>query len=187
MAYFLPLLIPPSVIISFMSKKTLLFLSIIAISAIFLYMRSEKTGRIDLQIKGDSYIEGLKIVNKKNGTTEWVLLADRADLSKDGKDAQLTKIEVQLKQQGITVLADSGHYNIDTKKITVDGEIHAKNSNFSIVTREIDIDSIKGTLETEGEVKIEGKNFNLQGRGLAAENNEQKVRVLKDVKAVFNR
>ena len=55
-------------------------------------------GRLNVQIAGDSFFEGLKIINKKNGATEWILTAKRADLSKDGKEALLSGIEMKMEK-----------------------------------------------------------------------------------------
>jgi LPS export ABC transporter protein LptC len=169
-------------------KKKLIFLLLIIISsAIFFYIRSEKMGRLNVQIAGDSFFEGLKIINKKNGTTEWILTAQRADLSKDGKEALLSGIEMKMEKQGMTVQAEKGLYDMETKQVSIDGIITAHTEKYVITTSQALIDSGGGTLETEGEVKIEGKKFNLAGKGMKADNNEQKVRILNDVKATFNR
>lgn len=155
--------------------------------AIFSYVRSDKMARLNVQFGGDSFFEGLKIINKKNGVTEWTLTATRADLAKDGKQALLSGIEMKLEKQGMIVQAEKGLYDMESKHISIDGIITAHNENYVITTRQARIDGSGGTLETEDEVKIEGKKFNLEGKGMKADNNEQKVRVLNDVKATFNR
>ena len=169
-------------------KKKLIFLLLIVISsAIFFYIRSEKVARLNVQLAGDSFFEGLKIINKKDGITEWVLTAKRADLSKDGREALLSGIEMKLEKQGMMVQADKGLYNMETKNVSIDGVITARNENYVITTSQALIDSGGGILETEGEVTVKGKRFNLEGKGLQADNNEQKVRILNNVKATFHR
>ena len=169
-------------------KKKLIFLFLIIISsAILFYLRSEKVARLNVQLAGDSFFEGLKIINKKDGITEWVLTAKRADLSKDGREALLSGIEMKLEKQGMMVQADKGLYNMETKNVSIDGVITARNENYVITTSQALIDSGGGILETEGEVTVEGKKFTLEGRGLQADNKEQKVRILNNVKATFNR
>jgi len=155
--------------------------------AIFSYVRSDRMARLNVQLGGDSFFEGLKIINKKNGVTEWMLTAKRADLANDGKEALLSGIEMKLEKQGMTVLAEKGLYDMETKHVSIDGVITAHNKNYVITTRQIRIDSPAGILETEDNVKIEGSKFNLEGKGMKADNNEQKVRILNNVKATFNR
>ena len=169
-------------------RKRIVFLALILLSsALFLYLRSEKAARLDVQFKGDSFFEGLKIVNNKNGTRAWVLTAKRADLSRDGREALLNGIEMNMASRGITVYAEKGRYNMETKQVSVEGVIKAHNKNYEITTSQATIDSDKGSIETSGDVRIEGKKFNLEGTGMKAENNEQTVRILNNVKATFNR
>ncbi|MBI5848321.1 MAG: LPS export ABC transporter periplasmic protein LptC [Nitrospirae bacterium] len=170
-----------------MTKKSLFVILICASLAFFLLIRSEKGTKLDVQLKGDSFFEGLKIVNRKNGVTDWILWAKRADMSRDGKEALLSGVEVKLQGHGMTVLADKGVYDMETRQISVDGVLHAKNSNFALTTSNARIDGSRGSLDTAGDVRIEGKKFELEGKGMQAENNDHKVRILKDVKATFNR
>ena len=170
-----------------MSKKIIFLLLIIISSAVLFYLRSEKVARLNVQLVGDSFFEGLKIINKKDGITEWVLTAKRADLSKNGKQALLSGIEMKLEKQGMIVQAEKGLYDMETKNVTVDGVLTARNENYVITTSQALVDSGGGVLETKGEVTVEGKKFNLEGKGLQADNNEQKVRILNNVKATFNR
>lgn len=149
-------------------------------------VEEEKTNKLDIHLKGGSFFEGLRIVHKNNGVENWILTAKRADISKDGDEANLTDLEMEVENKGITITAEKGLYNLDTKKISVMGTITAKNDNYSITTRQVEIDSTAGSLKTDADVHIEGKKFLLQGKGMEVNNNEQKVRILKDVKATFN-
>ena len=84
-------------------------------------VEGEKAGKLDIHLKGESFLEGLKIIQKKNGVQNWILTAKRADISKDGNEANLTDIEMEIKNKGITIFAEKGLYNMNTKKISVDG------------------------------------------------------------------
>jgi LPS export ABC transporter protein LptC len=149
-------------------------------------VEGEKANKLDINLKGESFLEGLRIIHKKNGLQNWILTAKRADISKDGNEADLTDVEMEVKNKGITIFAEKGLYNLDTKKISIEGAITAKNNAYSITTRQIEIDSDAGLLTTGKDVLIEGKKFTLQGKGMEIKNNEQKVRIMKDVKATFN-
>lgn len=168
-------------------KKSLLVLASFLLFSLFLFMvQGEKASKLDIHLKGESFLEGLKIIHKKNGLQNWILTAKRADISKDGNEADLTDVEMEVKNKGITIFAEKGVYNLDTKKISIEGTITAKNNAYSITTGQIEIDSDAGLLTTGKEVLIEGKKFTLQGKGMEINNNEQKVRIMKDVKATFN-
>jgi len=168
-------------------KKSLLVLASFLLFSLFLFMvQGEKASKLDIHLKGESFLEGLKIIHKKNGLQNWILTAKRADISKDGNEADLTDVEMEVKNKGITIFAEKGLYNLDTKKISIEGTITAKNNAYSITASKIEIDSDAGLLTTGKEVLIEGKKFTLQGKGMEINNNEQKVRIMKDVKATFN-
>jgi len=169
-----------------MKRSLFLVLSLIIFSFFIFMVKSEKVNTLDIQLKGESFIEGLKMFHKINGKADWLLTAKRADISKNSDKAYLTNIEMTLKTKGMTIYADKGLYDLTNKNITIDGKVVAKNDSYSIFTENVKLDSSTGTLKTEGDVKIEGKKFSLQGKGMTIDNNEKKVKVLKDVKATFN-
>lgn len=169
-----------------MKKSLLVLASILLFSLLFYMVEGEKDSKLDIRLKGESFLEGLKIIQKKNGVQNWILTAKRADISKDGNEANLTDIEMEVKDKGITILAEKGLYNMNTKKISVEGPITARGNTYSITTEQVEIDSDAGFLTTGKDVRIEGKKFTLQGKGMEIKNNEQKVRIMKDVKATFN-
>jgi len=167
-------------------KKSLLVLASFLLFCLFFYMvEGEKANKLDVHLQGSSFFEGIRIVQKKDGVQSWVLTAKRADISKKGDEANLTDIKVEVKDKGVTIYADKGLYNMDTKKMSIEGPITAKNDEYSITTGQVEIDSSSGVLKTDEDVHIKGKKFVLQGKGMEIKNNEQKVRILKDVKATF--
>lgn len=170
-----------------MVKKIVSVVIIFTVSVFFYLIRSEKASRPDLQFRGDSFFEGLKIISRKDGAANWVLLAKRADMTADGKYALLSGVEMKLERQGLTVSADRGVYDMESGQISVDGALQARNDTYILTTSKARIDGRKGLLDTSGEVRIDGEKFELQGKGMQADNNDHKVRILKDVKATFNR
>ena len=169
-----------------MKKGILVLASFLLFSLFFFMVKGEKAGKFDINLKGESFFEGLKIIQKKDGVQNWVLTAKRADISKDGNEADLTGIEMEIKSKGITIFAEKGLYNLNNKKISIEGSITAKGNSYSITSGQVDIDSAAGLLKTNSDVLIEGKKFRLTGKGMEIDNNEQKVRIMKDVKATFN-
>ena len=168
-------------------KKGLLLLASVSLFFILFYMiERERNGKYDIHMKSESFFEGLRVIQKKNGVPAWVLTAKRADISKDGNTADLTDLQMDIKDKGIAINAGKGRYDLKTRNISIDGAVTAKSSNYSLTTEKVEIDSAKGLLRTDGPVLIEGKKFAVQGRGMEADNNEQKVRILRDVKATFN-
>ncbi|MBI5639235.1 MAG: LPS export ABC transporter periplasmic protein LptC [Nitrospirae bacterium] len=170
-----------------MKKGLLVILSLILFSLFFFMLREEKDGRLEIHQKGSSFIEGLKIVNKKNGATEWILTAQRADLSENGDRADLSDIEMNIQNRGITLHAEKGTYVMSGKKLSVEGRILARGKSYSITSDNVTFDSSSGMLRTDSKIVMEGQRFSVEGRGMDSDSAEQKVRIHRDVKAVFYR
>ncbi len=163
----------------------LLILSIMLFSLIFFLFQGEKDGKPAALLRGASYIEGLRIVHRQNGSRDWVLTAKRADFDQKGESAFLSGMEMKIEKKDITVTADNGVYDMQTRRLTVAGQTVAKGNSYSIMSRGVEVDGVSGGLKANGEVKIEARKFSVQGEGLEADNNGQTVRIRKDVKAIF--
>lgn len=170
-----------------MKKILLVFFLFCVLSALVWAIAREKTGKVDLRVGGESSFEGLTIIHKQNGVRSWVLTAKQATISKDGSQATLAGIDMDIMQKGVKIKADSGRYDIDNKRVFVDGTITASDRNFDITTKGIEIDSTAGILSTDEQVQLSGQNFRLEGRGMDVDNKNQTVRIRNNVKATFNR
>jgi LPS export ABC transporter protein LptC len=62
-------------------------------------------------------------------------------------------------------------------------ELNVKETKFK--TAGMHWNSREETLTTDNDVEFIGKTFNIVGKGLTANTKEQKIRILKDVKAIF--
>lgn len=186
MACYLPLLNVPYMIKFFMKKSFLFVLSLFLLFSFFFLLKEEKGLKPDILLKGNSFIEGLRIIYKKNGNKDWVLSAKRADISEDGDKAYLTGIEMTVQDKGMTLYADKGLYLMTDKNLTIDGKMVAKGDTYSITSVDGAFDNSAGNFKTNGDVRIDSKKFSVQGRGMNIDSSEQKVRILKDVKAVFH-
>jgi LPS export ABC transporter protein LptC len=168
-----------------MKKSLLIVLSLCLFSLFFLLVQNEKGIKLDLRQKGESFIEGLKIVNRKNGTMSWTLIAKRADISENGEKAFLKDIEMKIEDRGITVYADKGLYGIIDKNLAIDGRAVAQGDNYSITADHVELEGDNGNLRTDGVVLMEGKTFSVKGVGMQTDGTGQKVRILKNVEAIF--
>ncbi len=169
-----------------MKKVLLLLLSVGLFSLFFLMVKGERSGKTDVLQKGDSYMEGLRLVHKNKGSQDWTLTARRADITPQGDQAYLSGITMAFAGKGVTVTADKGLYRIPDRYLSVDGSVVARGENFTVIAEGAEFDSASGNLKTGGPVFIEGKKFRVKGRGMLAENSGQKVRILNDVTALFN-
>ena len=60
-----------------MKRGMLVVLSVVLFSLLFFMFKSEKGPKTGVLLKGESYIEGLKLVHRQNGNTDWTLTAQR--------------------------------------------------------------------------------------------------------------
>ncbi len=172
----------------FMKRSVLSVIAILAFSLFSYYLLKGEGGiRLSVHPKGESYIEGLRVVHKKDGGSDWVLNAKRADISEDGGTALLSGIEMTIKGKGVTVYADKGVYDMGEKSLSVDGRVVAKGENYSITSDNgCRFDGTANSLKTGGNVTIYSPKFSVQGKGMDTDNNGQTVRILGNVKAVFS-
>lgn len=168
-----------------MKRKFLFLLFLIFSFAVFLIIRENREPEKDFRLKGDSFIEGLKIVQKKNGNDVWILNAKRADITEKDNMAALTDIDIIIKEKDIKIRAANGLYYMTEKKFTLNGNIIADTKDYTILTNAAEWTS-NGEIKTKGDVKIESKRFTIQGEGMEASSG-QKVKILKNVKAIFYR
>jgi len=165
-------------------KKVLLLFSavgLLAIVTLFFFQDSDLKGRFRL---GDnSYMEDVSIVQKKGGATSFVVNAQKA-IFVNASDVQLTALNMFFPEKAMTVTADSGSYNTETKDLKIEGNIKAKTKDYDIVTKKLHWDAVKGLLVTDDKVTILGSRFYVEGDDLTATNDSATLH--KNVKAVFN-
>lgn len=159
----------------------LCFVFFLALTLIFLADNKE-VEKISLS-RGNSYIEGLKIANKKDGAEVWVLNAKRADIIESENKAKLTDIVMKVSQNGLTVKSEDGVYDISNKSLILKKTITAETKDYTIITDRIEWTSA-GEIKTGSDVRFISKKFNVEGEGMCADS-DQKVRILKNVKAIF--
>lgn len=168
--------------IKFVMKKILIagFL-IFTLCILFVISRSNKEITSNLHTKDNSFIEGVRILQKENGVTVWTLIAKRADFIED--KAQLSDIMVLLHKSGFVIYSDKGTYDFSNRNFTVPTKIVAKSKDYTILAESIDYEASSGEIKSEGWIEVEGKGFRFTGKGMNADS--KKVRILKDVKAIF--
>lgn len=117
-----------------------------------------------------SYIEGLRIVNRENGTLLWSFTSERAVLSEDGTTALLKAVRVNFPDRDIEVEAAEGSYHMDYKDLFLKGGITARTNDYIITTDSARL--LRGReLRTDGRVFIEGKGLRIEGNDLRAKDN----------------
>ncbi|HKZ56557.1 MAG TPA: LPS export ABC transporter periplasmic protein LptC, partial [Thermodesulfovibrionales bacterium] len=136
------------------------------------------------KIRGNSFIEGLKILHEEGGDAVWTLTARKADLRESDNMADLSDITVVVPKNGLRLYADKGVYDLTNQKFTTESVIKAEAKDYKITTSLLNYEASSGKIKTEEMIKVDGKRFKVEGKGMTVDS-ERKVRILKDVKATF--
>jgi LPS export ABC transporter protein LptC len=116
----------------------------------------------------------------------WTLNASRADIIEGSDRIKLSDVVLWVENKDMTIYSPEGFYNMESRDLTLDGKIKAVSKGYTIITESVEWNQSKGEIKTKEAVKIESKKFNVEGVGMEADS-EQKVRILKNVKATFFR
>ncbi len=168
--------------------KNIIFFPLAALLFILfvVLLTSENRSAFQVHFQGTSFIEGLKIIHKKDGNESWVLTARRADIDDYRKKAHLEDMEMTENKNGLVLYADSGIYDFTSKILTITSTVTADSKSYSLTADTVTLDSLKQHLASAGNVKIRGKTFTIEGTGMEITDRKQKVRILKNVTAIFN-
>jgi len=170
----------------FMKRMFLIGLSVLLFGSILLMLRSGREINGDLRIAGGSFIEDIRILQKKEGVTVWNLTASRADFVEGEDKAELSNISLLLPKNEVVLYADKGVYNFSDKSFTTDRAIKAEAKDYKITADSVDFEISSGDIKTGGRIQVEGKGFTVEGKGMKADA-EQNVKIFNDVKATFHK
>jgi LPS export ABC transporter protein LptC len=174
--------------IKFLMKKVFMTgLSVLLFISLFLMLRTGRENTGDLQIKkGNSFIEDIRILQKKKGATVWTLTASKADFKEGENKAELSDIHMALPKNDVVLRADKGIYDFSERSLTTESVVKAEAKDYKITADSIDYEISSGKISTGGRIKVEGRGFMVEGKGMKADT-EQKVRIYNDVKATFQK
>ncbi len=135
-----------------------------------------------------SSMKNLHLTHKEDKKVNWELLAENAIFPMGKKEVILESIGVKINHTPeIYLTSGSGVYAVDRGDVTLNKpvEIKIKDSKFS--TNSLKWHSQDEIISTNDSVKFTGAHFLIEGIGLTAKVAQQKVRIEKNVKAIFYR
>lgn len=168
-----------------MRKVFLIGLSVLFFSSLFFMLRNGRDMIGDIRTSADSFLEDIRIVQKKDGVTTWTLTASKADFREGEHKAELSDIALRIEENGMVLHADTGIYDLSNQSFSTDETVKAFGKDFSLSADSLDYEVSSGELTTGGKIRVEGKGFSVEGTGMHADS-EQKVNILNDVKATFH-
>ena len=169
-----------------MKKVLLIGLSVLFLGILFLMLGTGRETPGDFRIAGGSFIEDVRITQKKSGSTIWTLTASSAHFLGDENRAELQDISMELQKNGVVLHAAKGIYNLSDRSFTTDSIVKADAKNYTITADSVDYEISSGKIRTDGRITVEGKGFKVEGKGMKADSS-QRVEILHDVKATFNK
>jgi LPS export ABC transporter protein LptC len=137
------------------------------------------------QAEAGTFMEDVVVTNKREGVSQWAVSTRKAWLSEDGKSARMDSVTVVIPDREMTIVADSGIYNMETMDLTLSGNINAATDDYTIKADSAELSGDRDEISSDGMVVVEGKGFRVEGTGLRA-GSENGARLLGDVRAEFH-
>jgi hypothetical protein len=167
-----------------MKKGFLIGLSIVLAFLFFLVIRGGRDMDKNFQLRGNSSMKDVQIIQKDNGEVLWTLHAKKADFSEDEEKAELTDMSMVMKQNDIVLYTKRGSYNFSDKRFSTDCPVKARAKDFLITAESIDYDVTSGTIMSDGRVELDSDKMKIAGKGLKTATG-QTITIYDDVKATF--
>ncbi len=135
-----------------------------------------------------STMQRLHLTHREDNKVEWELSAREAVFPQDNKEVFLKSISLKINQSPeIYITSGSGVYKTDEGDIILNKNVELNMENSKFTTSSLKWDGKSGTITTDDPVRLAGANFSIDGTGLVAKTEQQKARILKNVKAVYYR
>lgn len=162
---------------------------VLGASAILYGLASERSGRDSASRKGpvapssavESFMEGIKVINRIDGREQWALSAEKASFSQEATGLQ--SVTLRLPGEEMTVVSDSGVYSMESGDLRLEGNVKAETKSYAIKTGTLNIFGKGGEVSTGEPVIVESRSFRIEGEGMTV--NGDTVRLLKNVRAEF--
>jgi LPS export ABC transporter protein LptC len=133
-----------------------------------------------------SSMHKLHLINKEGNSVKWELSAEKAVFPKGNREILLNSLGLKIKHTPeIHLTSKSGIYTIENGNMILNKSVELNVKDTKFITAGMHWNNREETLTTDNHVEFIGKTFNIVGKGLTANTKEQKIRILKDVKAIF--
>lgn len=168
------------------STRVSWIISIILVIFILLLINySEQSLKIHPSYQKSS-MNKLYLTHKDGDAVQWELSADNAVIPLGNNEVFLHSISLKINRSPeIFLVSGKGVYNVDKGNVVLYQPVELKMEDRVFTTSTVTWDSKTEVISTEKPVQFAGKNFLIRGNGLNAHINQQKVKILGNVKAVF--
>lgn len=157
------------------------FVLALAVPSVFLFNTHEAAEIANISA---SFMEDIRVVNRGAGSDRWTLEARKVEIPTDGKVSRLAGVQITLPGHEMEVKSEAGIYDLDSRDLTLTGNIEARTNHFVLTTDSIHFKSETGELTSPDRVVLKGSSFRIEGDGLYA-NSDKTVILKNNVKATF--
>jgi LPS export ABC transporter protein LptC len=169
-------------------RNFFLVLSVILFIGILIILSYSERNQKILPSYQTSSMKNLHLTHREDGKVKWELSADKAILPVGKKEVFLKSLALKIHQSPeIYLTSGSGIYEIDKEDMTLNETVELNIKDAKFTTNTLKWDSRNELITTEDDIKFNGNNFLIEGTGLAAKIKQHKIRITKNVKAIFYR
>jgi len=172
----------------FMFRKNYIGILILAItiSALILISYYKDQGVIIQPKYQTSSMQDLHLTHRENDQIKWELSAKEAIFPSGEKEIILKTLGLKINQSPeIYVTSPSGTYETQKGDIVLNESVEMDITDTKFTTNTMKWDSTSERLTTDDDVTFSGADFIIEGAGLSATMKDQKIKILKNVKATF--
>jgi LPS export ABC transporter protein LptC len=168
-------------------KNYIVILSVFLAIVIFFILSYYKEEGIKLQTSFQtSSMKNLHLTHREGNQITWELSAVEAEFPVDTKEILLKSMGVRINQTPeINLKGESGIYAFESGEVFIGKSVELNIKDTTFTSNTLKWDSTKELITTEDDVRFSGNNFLIEGTGLSGSIKQQKVRILKNVKATF--
>jgi len=169
-------------------KNYVVILSVFLAIVIFFLLSYYKQDGIKLQPSFQtSAMKNLHLTHREDNQVTWELSAQEAVFPVGAKEILLKSMGIRINRTPeIYLTGESGVYEFEKGEVFLGKSVELIVKNTTFTSDTLRWDSTKELITTEDDVRYSGNNFLVEGTGLAASIKEEKVRILKNVKATFH-
>jgi|Deesub1362A_J573_1020465.scaffolds.fasta_scaffold03137_3 LPS export ABC transporter protein LptC len=168
-------------------KKRMLGVGVITLLILFVFLITyeSKDTRVNPAYKRSSMMN-LQLTHKKDNKIRWILSASRADMPVSERKIFLKGVKLRIINDPEMILASgSGEYNIEKGLMTLSQSVKIDTEDGHFITDTLKWDTKNNRIFTDDPVILKGEHLEIRGNGLRADITSGKVRISKNVKAIY--
>ena len=143
-----------------------------------------------LPLKVDVSLQRVHYTETRAGVKRWDLSADRAEFNKDTDSTTLSGVRLVVAGEAATgdlqITADRADYQNATRDVRLSGNVHGQSAKgMEFTTTRVAYVAARSLLVTSDAVRFRDAGLQLEGVGMEFETQTRRLRLMKDVSAVY--